>query len=291
MRQRRCFVVTPIGSNGSVERRHADMVFGAVLMPTLEARGYSLERSDLSQNPGQITADIFDALLNADLCIADLSYLNPNVFYELAVRHAFRKPVIQIALEGTHLPFDAANQRTIFFDISDFNSHEKLRASIVGQCEKLEENAGEISNPLTHALGVFELSRQGDAPSNMLTDLIQRVQTLEASLNDDASRVADGIFGQGDLATKNVREMQALWRSDQKAANMTWTPGDDGSMSAQYCGFSTTIRPQSRGRWSSAATEIEGGFSVPYPTWRSSADDAKAAIVRAIDEALSARDD
>lgn len=115
MTAKRCFVITPIGDDHSDARRHANMVYETVLRPTLEPRDYKVERADLNTDPGQITAAVFSALKEADLCIADLTFLNANVMYELGVRHALQKPVIQIAQRDTRLPFDTANQRTIFF--------------------------------------------------------------------------------------------------------------------------------------------------------------------------------
>jgi nucleoside 2-deoxyribosyltransferase len=99
--KKRCFVVTPIGGDQSDERRHANMVFELALKPNLERENFTLERADLAIEPGQITAAVFSALNEADLCIADLTFLNANVMYELGVRHALQKPVIQIAEKNT----------------------------------------------------------------------------------------------------------------------------------------------------------------------------------------------
>jgi exopolyphosphatase/pppGpp-phosphohydrolase len=96
--KKRCFIITPIGSDQSDERRHANMVFEIAFKPSLEVKGYSVERADLVSEPGQITAAIFSAINESDLCIADLTFLNANVMYELGVRHALQKPVIQVAL-------------------------------------------------------------------------------------------------------------------------------------------------------------------------------------------------
>ena len=54
-------------------------------------------------------------IYNADLVIADLTDLNPNVFYELGVRHALRNGTILVAIEGTKLPFDVGDLRAVFY--------------------------------------------------------------------------------------------------------------------------------------------------------------------------------
>jgi len=284
--KKRCFVITPIGGDQSDERRHANMVFEIALKPVLE-QTFSLERADLGTEPGQITAAIFSALNEADLCIADLTFLNANVMYELGVRHALQKPVIQIAERNTRLPFDTANQRTLFFDSGDVHSLQKLGSDVLGQLRWIENHPEQLSNPLTSALGIFANAAKSDPQAEIVNQLVARVQTLEA---DQGARTAWGIVGQGDLATKNTRELRRLWRADQIAQSLDWVQEDGGIQSAEYQGFVLRIGSESKGRWSSSAVEKNSGHSVPWPVWQSSAEDAKSTIVRAVDAALAERD-
>ena len=62
-------------------------------------------------NSGLITKAIIEQIITADLVIADLTGNNPNVFYELAIRHSYRKPTIQIVKGEIDIPFDVANMR------------------------------------------------------------------------------------------------------------------------------------------------------------------------------------
>ena len=286
---KRCFVITPIGGDQSDERRHANMVFEIALRPVLEAEGFKLERADLSTEPGQITAAIFSALYEADLCVADLTFLNANVLYELGVRHALQKPVIQIAERNTLLPFDAANQRTLFFDVGDVHSLQDLGERVRKQLQWFKKNEGQISNPLTAALGIFANAVSADPQAEVVNQLVTRVQALEAGRHSP-SQVASAIFGQGELATKNISSLQKLWRADQAALSLGWIEGAGGSQTVMYHGFVLEIRPESKGRWAAAATDAASGYSVPWPVWQSSADDAKVAIVRAVDAAIGERE-
>ena len=68
-----------------------------------------------------ITSQVIDHLLNDDLVIADLTYKNPNVSYELAIRHSVEKPVIQIKEYSETIPFDITNMITINVDYRFFD--------------------------------------------------------------------------------------------------------------------------------------------------------------------------
>lgn len=114
-----CFYITPIGEEGSDIRKHADLLLNNLLMPVLKEFGLKPVRADKIERSGLINQQIFDYLIRAKLCVADLSFGNPNAFYELGVRHVCKLPTIQIIRKGDKIPFDVAQGRTITIDISD----------------------------------------------------------------------------------------------------------------------------------------------------------------------------
>ncbi|MHA6695290.1 hypothetical protein [Homoserinimonas sp. A520] len=148
-----CFLVTPIGEDGSEQRMHADLMLGSLIEPALDGLGMRLVRADRISTPGMITAQVIDHLVRAPLVIADLSFGNPNVFYELALRHASRLPAVQLIRAGDHLPFDVGQFRTVPIDMTSIYTLvpqiDTYRAEIARQCRAALAEQGEAESPLS----------------------------------------------------------------------------------------------------------------------------------------------
>src|SRR5215470_9053725 len=112
----RCFVISPIGQEGTDVRRHADEVFKHIILPAMKKCGLEPHRSDHLSAPGRISGQMFERILSDDLCIAVLTNHNPNVFYELAIAHFARRPVIIMLEKGEDLPFDIKDLRCVYYD-------------------------------------------------------------------------------------------------------------------------------------------------------------------------------
>ena len=117
-----CFVVTPIGEDDSEQRRHANMILKNVLDPVVTELGLKTMRADQIDRAGLITKQIFECLAHAKICVADLSFNNPNAFYELGIRHMCKLPTVQIIRKGDRIPFDVSQGRTIKIDMTDVYS-------------------------------------------------------------------------------------------------------------------------------------------------------------------------
>jgi len=126
---KKCFFITPIGDEKSAIRRDTDGLIESVIRPVLTDLKIELFIPHNLPNPGSITNQVINHLLSDDLTIANLTTLNPNVMYELAVRHATGLPIVVIALSGTNLPFDISDERTIFYT-NDFSGVNSLKTKL-----------------------------------------------------------------------------------------------------------------------------------------------------------------
>ena len=130
-----CFVVGPIGEEGSEERRKADWLLNGIVKPVLENDpfNYAVHRADEFADPGMITDQALTSAMDADLVIADLTGRNPNAYYELAVRHMVQSPVIHMILEGETIPFDIKDYRAINYSIDHPADLEKAKSALARQ--------------------------------------------------------------------------------------------------------------------------------------------------------------
>lgn len=130
-----CFLITPIGESGSETRRNADDLRDLLIKPVLESFGFTVLRGDHRSDAGQIDIDVIRAVQESDLCIADVSIHNANVFYELGRRDETGKPLILIKSKGSdELPVDVATRRYIEYDL---DSRHGLRRGLIEAREQL----------------------------------------------------------------------------------------------------------------------------------------------------------
>lgn len=157
-----CFYITPIGSEGSDERRHSDLFLNSVVEPALKDQGLKVVRADQIGASGMITSQILEHILKAKLVIADLSFHNPNVFYELAIRHASQLPVVHIVRKSDRIPFDVNQARAITIDTTDIYTLvpqlETFRSQIATFVRQALTDSAVASNPLTVFCPGFRVS-------------------------------------------------------------------------------------------------------------------------------------
>jgi hypothetical protein len=93
-------------------------VYRDAIRPLVAEIGFEPFRVDEAAGPGIILNDIWGRITEASVMIAEVSEANPNVYYEVGVAHALRKPTVLLAQRGTKLPFDLGPHRCIFYDNS-----------------------------------------------------------------------------------------------------------------------------------------------------------------------------
>lgn len=185
---RKCFVVSPIGAEGSVIRANADKLFKYIIKPVCELCDFDPIRVDQLNDANSITQTIIEHLENADLVIADISGHNPNVFYEMGYRARTKKPMIHLKTKGENLPFDVNTIRTLDYDLTDLDSVDEVKGRLQKTIEsfsyadssdefEIEDSTDNLSTSIMPALyqildAVGELKNE---VKNFTTDTISTV--------------------------------------------------------------------------------------------------------------------
>lgn len=179
-KKKSCFVISPIGTSGTPERKRADLVLKHILKASLEPLGYEVIRADEISQPGSITLQVLERVLQSELVVADLTGHNPNVFYELAVRHASEKPVIHVIQSGQKIPFDIADLRAIFID-TDLEGAERSRNDLAAQVKQIE--AGHLGETPVKLAGVLKHLDAGKSEDKIiLKQLLDGMTELRSDL-------------------------------------------------------------------------------------------------------------
>ncbi len=206
----KCFIITPIGDDTDPIRRHIEGIIDAALRPALEDK-YDLVVAHRISEPGSITKQIITEIYSAKLVVANLTNRNPNVMYELALRHSLGKPVIMIAEKGTPLPSDIVMERTIFYQ-NDARGVIELRESIAAAEKEIDYDKTEspIYNVLHDVLKdrqIIEfsesqsISQEDDGNATVLKYILQKLTNLEDAVqtsrplmqNAESRRFFDGV--------------------------------------------------------------------------------------------------
>jgi hypothetical protein len=177
-----CFVISPIGEEESETRKRSDQVLKHIITGPVHELGYEVIRADKISEPGIITSQIIQYIVDADLVVADLTERNPNVFYELAIRHAIRKPLVQLIRKGEAIPFDVAATRIIPFDIHNLDSVAAAKDELVSQVKSLEAGRTEVHNPISASLDLKMLKESGNAEERSLADVVEAIGDLRTAV-------------------------------------------------------------------------------------------------------------
>jgi hypothetical protein len=148
-----CFYITPIGEENSDERQHADFMMSYIIEPAVKEFALKVVRADKMGKPGMIGKQVVEHILKSRLVIADLSFHNPNVFYELCLRHTTRLPTVQIIRAVDKIPFDLNQYRTIPIETQNaYTLYPKLQtytAQIANQVRRALEDSESGDNPIS----------------------------------------------------------------------------------------------------------------------------------------------
>ena len=220
-----CFCIAPIGQDGSEERKRSDQVLRYVIKEALEPKGYTVTRADEIASPGSITTQVIESIWKSDIVVADLTDHNPNVFYELAVRHAVQRPIIHMIQENQRIPFDVADFRTIHVELS-LDGAAKARKELCAHVEEVERGATCVT-PVSLAGLMIELGKSSSDDKVVLRQLLEGLGEMRAETRNQFAEMVTQIR---DISTRYTtvpmigRKVLETTDGKKKAVWITGTP-------------------------------------------------------------------
>lgn len=195
-----------------------DRLWTKAVEPALRTLGYDPVRADRDVG-ASIIREMIERLTLSDLVVADLSIPNPNVFYEVGVRHAARaNGCVLIGARWSRQPFDVDQMRTVKYELADGLVTDEEAETVRATLER------EIPRYVASPTPCFELEGFPDFPlerAQSFRDFVRRLQSFQAQttairlMRDAKKRVAriqELVDGAGALSPALVPELLALVR-------------------------------------------------------------------------------
>jgi hypothetical protein len=135
-----------------------------------------------------IDAHMINDLLVADLVIADLSFLNPNAFYEIGIRHMAQKPIVHMQLANEQIPFDLSLYRAVKFSRVRYNEVEEAKAELKRTVEAVLTSGYVVENPVTNARGKIRLQEGATPAIKVLRDKLEAIHVRLTAVEHIAGR-------------------------------------------------------------------------------------------------------
>ena len=183
-----CFVVMPISDIPTYGAGHFDVVYSHIIKPACIEAGFNPLRADEVNRTNYIAIDIIKQIIESDMVICDISGRNPNVLYELGLRHAVGKPVSIIKDDKTENIFDIQGIKWVGYD-------ESLRVDKIGQV--VPRLVANLKN--TYA---------DDGYNNSLMSIIGSV--MDTGTSDHGQSSTDRSSSKGDWVQGQVQHWDAV---------------------------------------------------------------------------------
>jgi len=139
-----CFVIQPF-DGGRFDKRFAD-----VFSPAIKAAGLEPYRVDHDPSVSIPIDDIQAGIENSDVCLADITTDNPNVWFELGYAIAAQREVVLVCSDerAAKFPFDVQHRSIIRYSTDSSSDFESLRAKIQSRLEatlQRSEKLGQVA--------------------------------------------------------------------------------------------------------------------------------------------------
>ena len=137
MKKKTCFVIMPFSKTSDKHDEHYWNNFFQAIKTQMELHSFICKRSETG--PYSVIKQIIENLSESDLVVAVLTDLNPNVWYELGIRHSLKNGTLMLLEETQRIPFDINAYGLVKYS-DDISLADKLKKEIASYLDKLENS-------------------------------------------------------------------------------------------------------------------------------------------------------
>lgn len=206
MDRKKCFVIMPFSKTTEDHHENYWTSFFATIKEVMEELGYNCTRSE--PGPYNLLTNIIENIDSSDVIIAVLTDFNPNVWYELGIRHTLKTGTIMLLENGQKPPFDIGNYGILFYEYSS-QLHRYLKVEIKNFLEKYNNTT--CDSPVIQTLG-------NKAINNDIVTKLEKLEKLLSSIVDEkhkSSHVNDNNIKN----RREDRQNRILWIDDYPINN------------------------------------------------------------------------
>jgi len=169
------FVIMPFSGTKSCTEDQWTEIFENVFLPAAEDAGLACSRA--RPGTGSLIKSIVERLRTSYIVLADITDANPNVFYELGVRHSLSKRTIIVAQSASHIPSDLRGYWSLSYGTSP-RQVMAFREALVEIVESINASPDRCDSPVTEYLEREFI--QGSRQTN--TDIARKLSALHTEL-------------------------------------------------------------------------------------------------------------
>ncbi|MCK4873248.1 MAG: hypothetical protein KAS72_11025 [Phycisphaerales bacterium] len=214
-----------------------------------EFAGFATERSDEHYSPETVPTRIQQLLSSAAVLVADISDGNANVYYELGLAHANRKPVILLARRGAAIPFDLVHWMQLKYD-NPTDIKSPLADALQGVIDTLNDKKSQPSKDAPRDLEVGQLAvkcgmltpsaleramsqlYQADCQYASLLDLLIDTSELDAHQSTVLRQVQEWVGNYLEGVSRSLSEPVWLRQLHRTVTFLTWRCKEEGATPA-----------------------------------------------------------
>lgn len=187
--KKKCFVLMPFSETKSCTEAEWTGIFENMIKPAVTGSRLGFECERAKPRTGAFIKDILEGLNKADLVIADLTARNPNVCYELGIRHTLKNRTILIAQNMDDVPSDLQSYWVVIYE-KDLTGASEFKRKVREILREMQKDPDKPDSPIADFLQLknidliaHEKAANLKKLTALITELSYNIDVVNRTLN------------------------------------------------------------------------------------------------------------